>query len=197
MSITRTPIVEGFSITHAQICDGTKTFLQHALAQNHADGWDIYGVDEGSLDPDFDSWANEGDDTEMSTWWWLNGADVDISGGYISFPVLSNLTGRPIDSSGTGIDQIFETDLWHEDSFNIAPRPVLLKMPSKDKNGVPGQLTIGLYKVAFSPIGFDGPKYKDGLKVKYKGRALMSDVDEKGAVFADAKRRVGRLIAHR
>jgi hypothetical protein len=55
-------------------------------------------------------------------------------------------------------------------------------------------LTIGLYRVEFAPITFDGPRFKDGLKVNYAGKAVYSPVDEVGATFSDGKKRVGRLM---
>lgn len=189
--------VEAFSLTHAQILDGTETFLAAALAGTTAPDLDIYGVNESSLSPNTDEYENEGDDAVMSTWSWLNYAEVEVQAGYLSFPLIANLTGQAISSSGADADIVFGLDLWHEDSFNVAPKPMIIKMPSKDEDGVVRTLTIGLYKVQFSPITFDGPAYKDGLKVNYNGRALLSPKDEMGAAFADGKKRVGRLLSHR
>lgn len=189
-------VVSGFSIEHAQILDGTTDFLTAALAPIAPENLDIYGVREGSLDPDTDDWANEGDDTILDKWSWLNNAELEIQSGYISFPLLSKLTGRPISSSGTGAAQAFGMDLWHQDDFNIPAVPAILRMPAKDNTGAVRRLTIGLYKVQFGPLTFDGPKYKDGLTVSYNGTALFSDRDEKGVVFADGKKRVGRLLSH-
>lgn len=292
-------IVEAFSITHAQVLDGVTPFLTAALATGPVDEeLDIYGVSEASLSPDADSYDNEGDDTVLSTWDWLNKAEVEIQSGYLSFPLIANMSGRSVDDitptpavnevqtitmtatggtftitiggqttsalpynetnanvlaallalstvdtgdiavsgpAGTyvltygadyagqdvpmavlgvgsltgGTATIAETtkgaaagasafglDLWHEDSFNVAPKPAILVMPSKDHLGVVRRLTIGLYKVQFKPIEFDGPKYKDGLKVNMNGNALLSAFDELGEPFADGKRRVGRLLSH-
>lgn len=86
-------------------------------------------------------------------------------------------------------------DLWHKDSMNIAPKPAILVMPSKDTLGQVRRLIIGLYKVQFGPIGFDGPSYKEGFKVNYEGTALMSGTDELGVAFADGKERIGRLLS--
>lgn len=86
-------------------------------------------------------------------------------------------------------------DLWHKDSMNIAPKPAILVMPSKDTLGQVRRLIIGLYKVQFGPIGFDGPSYKEGFKVNYEGTALMSATDELGVAFADGKERIGRLLS--
>lgn len=295
-------IVEGFSITHAEILDGTKSFLSASLASAHADEYDIYGINEGSLDPDTDEYDNEGDDTVLSRWSWLNFAEVEVQSGYLSLPLIANLTQRPLEqiaasaavnavqtigvtaTGGTftvtvqtpagpkttaalafnittallatalqGLDGVDTNDvavtgtagtsyvltwsnskagtpvqvsvnpaaltggtatltntavgrpatlssvgldLWHEDSMNTPSRPMILKMPSKDHLGAVRTLTIGLYKCSFKPITFDGPAYKDGLKVNYNATALMADSDELGVPFPDGKKRVGRLISH-
>lgn len=187
------PIIEAFSLTHAQVLDGTTTFADVTTGDS---SWgDIYGVNNSSLNPDGDSYENEGDDAVLSTWEWLNYAEVEVQAGYLSFPLISELTGQAIASSGAGDTQLLEMDLWHEDSFNVQPRPMLLRMPSKDKDGVVRTLDIGLYRVSFAPITFEGPQYKDGLKVNYNGKALLSRTDEVGTVFPDGKRRIGKLIS--
>lgn len=190
--------VEAFSVTHAQVLDGATTFVEAALASvpvEQAD--DIYGVNEASLTPNTDEYENEGDDVVLSTWSWLNYAELEVQAGYLSFPLIANLTNQTIESSGAGVDEMFSLDLWHEDSMNVPPKPAIIKMPSKDEAGVIRTLTIGLYRVQFSPITFDGPSYKDGLKVNYNGRALFSSLDENGVAFADGKKKVGRLISHK
>jgi hypothetical protein len=186
------PIFEGFSLSHAQILDGTTDFLS-ALA---SEDLDVYGVDDGSLDPDTSDFDNEGDDAVLSSWQWLNFATVGVKAGYVSFPLIAKMTGQSISSSGSGAGIVYGMDLWHEDSMNVASRPMLLRMPSKDRDGKVRSLTIGLFKVTFAPITFDGPTYKDGLKVHYGGKCLMSPTDEKGALFTDGKKRVGKLISH-
>lgn len=189
------PIVEGFSLSHAQIMSGSQTFEEAAELLATPDNLDIYGVNEASLDPSSDSYDNEGDDTVLSRWSWLNNAELSVQAGYISFPLIAEMTGRQIKSTGSGADQAFSIDLWHEDDFNVAPRPVLLRMPSKDKDGVVRSLIFGLYRVQFSPVTFTGPQYKDGLKINYDGVALFSPSDEKGVAFPDGKKRIGRLIS--
>lgn len=188
------PIVEGFSLSHAQILDGETDFLT-ALAAAAAEDEDVYGVNEGSLDPDTGDYDNEGDDAVLSSWSWFNFADVTVQAGYVSFPLIANLTGRPISSSGAGDSIVFSVDLWHEDSMNIQPKPMIIKMPSRDADGLVRNLTIGLYRVNFKPITFDGPTYKDGLKVNYNGRAVQSLNDEEGTLHADGKKRVGVLLS--
>jgi hypothetical protein len=98
-------------------------------------------------------------------------------------------------TAGASSDTYYGIDLWHEDSMNVAPKPVLLTLPSKDNLGAVCRLVIGLYRVQFGPIGFAGPTYKDGFKVNYEGTALMSTVNEVGAPFPDGKKRIGRLIS--
>lgn len=198
MSVTPVAIVEAFSLTHAQILDRTKTFKEEALAQAATpEDLDIYGVNSGSIEPSSDSYINEGDDAELSIWYWLNNAEVSVQQGYFSFPLISKMTGVPVSSSGSGLDIIYEMDLWHEDSFNVGAWPMLMRMPSKDRDGVVRTLTLGLFKVQFSPLTFEGPQYKDGLKINMTGTALMSATDEKGVVFPDGKKRIGKVLSHR
>jgi hypothetical protein len=186
--------VEGFSISHAQILDGSQTFLE-AVATAALAGLDVYGVKESSLAPDLGSFDNEGDNQIMSTWNWFNKADLTVQSGYVSFGLIAKLTGQTISSSTTAGKTTMGLDLWHEDDMNVAAKPVLLRIPSKDDQGQPADFVVGLYKVNFKPIQFDGPTYRDGLKVNYDGTAIMSSVDEKGVAFADGKKRVGRLLA--
>jgi hypothetical protein len=41
-------------------------------------------------------------------------------------------------------------------------------------------------------MSFDGPTFKDGLKLNYHGRAVVSSVDEKGTALVDPA--IGRLV---
>ena len=193
-----TPIVEGFSLTHAQVCDGESTFREQ-LATAVAQGLDIYGVNNASLAADTGNYENQGDDRTRSRWNWINFATVSVQGGYLSFPLASTLSGRPLttlqSTDATPKTIGYETDLWHEDSMNTAPKPAMLVMPAKDSNGAVMRLVIGLYRLQFGPIGFDGPAFKDGFKVNYEATALMSATDETGVVHSDGKERVGKLIA--
>lgn len=192
MASSPTPIVEGFSISHAQILDGETSFVD-ALTDSVSEGLDVYGVNDGSLDPDTDNYDNEGDDTVLSRWNWLNNASVEVQAGYVSFPLLEKLTGRTVKESGEDDDKQFEIDLWHEDSFNMPPKPLMLVCPSRDQNGTTRNLIIGLYKVSFDPLTFDGPSYKDGLKANYNGTALLSGSDELGESIQG--KQVGKLIS--
>jgi len=186
-----TNIFEGFSVSHAAILDGAST--AEDIAQTV--GTDIYGVRSAALAPDVGTFDNEGDDTILSTWFWLNFATLTVTEGYISLPVLAAITGKAISSSGTGATQKFGFDLWHEDHFNVARKPVLIRVPSKDQDGAVRRLDIVLYSVQFGPFTFSGPAYKAGMEVSYDARALSSTKDETGVAFADGKKRVGRLIS--
>lgn len=179
-------IVEAFSLSHVAILDGT-------TGAEEVDG-DVYGVNEASLDPDEDEFLNEGDDTVLSTWRWLNNAELSVQAGYIPFQLIALLTGEPIVSSGADPDDFYEIEIWTDRSMNIPARPVLVRMPSKDHLGAVRTLDIVLYRVQFGPITFEGPVYKDGLKVNYTGRALLSTVDETGADLGGYKA-VGRLVS--
>lgn len=186
-------IVEAFSLSHVQILDGATAFADVTTGSN---AWgDVYGVNDASLDPDTDSYDNEGDDVVRSTWNWLNKAELAVQAGYVSFALIANMTGRTISSTGSGDSIVYGIDLWHEDDFNVARKPMIIRMPSKDHLGAVRYLDIGLYTVSFAPITFDGPQYKDGLKVNYNGQALVSTVNELGAAFSDGKGRVGKLIS--
>lgn len=184
-------IVEAFSVSHAQVLNGTETFANAAFHENT----DVYGVDQASLEPNMGEFDNQGDDVVLSTWDWLNYATVEVRAGYLSFPLIANMTGESVVATGSGNETRYELELWSEASFNVPPKPMLVRMPSKDKDGVVRLLDIGLYKVQFRPITFDGPVYKDGLKVNYVGKALLSDTDEVGDPFASGGRRVGKLIS--
>lgn len=194
---TPVPTVEGFSLKHAQILDGSETF-QAALARTNLEGWKLYRVNEASLEPDTDSYNNEGDDIIASIWNWFNFAEISVQGGFLPFPVISTITGAPMTSSGTGPATQFAIDLWTEKSMNMPPKPMIVTMPSKDLLGAPRLLVIGLYKVQFGTIGFEGPSYKEGLKINYPGQALLSENDETGAEFTDLAEhgaRAARLLS--
>jgi hypothetical protein len=175
---------EGFSVSHAAILDG----------ETGAEVADIYGIREGSIEVDTDSFDNTGDDTILSTWSWFNFATLTITSGFVPFSVIALLTGNSITSSGSGDAAQYSLPLWNEKSLNVPPRPVLVRVPSKDADGVPRNMDFILYKVQFEPISFDGPAYKDGLVLNYAGKALMSAKDEKGAAIAGGDRAIGRIV---
>lgn len=177
-----TGIYEGFSVTHAQILDGSQTFeqaLETALANPQF--WDIYGVDEASITPNVDNFENPGDDAVQSRWQWFTTADLRVRAGYVSFPLLSTIYGNPISSTGTGAARVDAMELWNERSINIPDRPVMIVQPSKDSRGAIRRLVWGCYRVSFGPLTPEGIAYKDGLKVSYPGTVLMSEFNEVGA----------------
>jgi len=183
---------EGFSISHAAILDGA-TGLEETFG-------DIYGIRSGSLELDQDSYDNTGDDTILSTWYWANKVNVTIQGGYIPFQTLSLISGSVVASSGTGADQTFTLPLWEENTMNTQPRPMVVRVPSKDAEGIVRLLDFVLYKVQFQPFSFDGPSYKEGLLLNYNGSALFSSVDEKGGAVIDSRtgqptKRIGHLLS--
>ena len=77
---------------------------------------------------------------------------------------------------------------------------MLIRVPSKDRDGAVRVLDFILFKVQFQPFSFDGPAYKEGLLLNYNGSALFSDVDEKGQPVLDSRtgeptKAVGRLLS--
>jgi hypothetical protein len=185
-------VVEGFSITHAAILG--------ANGLQDING-DIYGVRDGSVDVDSDSYDNTGDDAVLSTWYWLNFANISVQGGYIPLELLALLSGETLGSSGTGSNDYYNLPMWTLSSMNQAPRAMFIRMPSKDQNGATRQLDFVFYKVQFAPFNFDGPTYKDGLLLNYSGRALLSDKDERGttlgidATTGNQIKAIGRIIS--
>lgn len=187
-----TPIVEGFSLSHAAILDGT-------TGAEAVDG-DIYGIRSGSIELDTDSYDNTGDDAVLSTWYWFNKATLTVQSGYVPFRTIALLSGSKVTSSGAAPNDFYTLPLWEDRQQNTAARPVLIRVPSKDKDGIVRTLDFVLYKVQFQPISFDGPTYKDGLLLNYTGTALMSDKDEKGEPVLDSQtgqptRAIGRLVS--
>ena len=177
------PILEGFSLSHAAILDGT----------TGAEVADIYGIREGTLEVDTDNYDNTGDDAVLSSWQWFNFATVSVQSGYIPMELVALLSGATITSSGVDATASYSMPLWGENSLNSSARPVLIRIPSKTSAGQARKLDFVLYKVQFGPISFDGPSYKDGLLVSYSGKAVMADKDEKGTVLAE--RAIGRLVS--
>lgn len=177
-------IVEGFSLTHAAILDGT-------TGAEETDG-DIYGVRSGTIAADTGNYDNTGDDAVLSSWFWFNFATITVQAGYVPFDTIALLAGSTVTSSGTTPNDYYSMDLWPEDSLNQPPRPVLIRVPAKDKDGNTRTLDFVLYRVQFGPMNFDGPSYKSGLLLNYTGRAVMSDKDETGASLS--KRAIGRMI---
>jgi hypothetical protein len=186
-----TPIVEAFSLSHVGILDGT-------TGAQEIDG-DIFGVNSASIELDADSFDNVGDDLIRSTWNWGNRGNLSVQAGYIPFRTLSLIYGIPVVSSGSGVNETFSMLAWERKSMNPAPKPVLVRMPSRDRYGVSRNLDIILFRVQFAPFTFDGPAYKDGLKLNYSGQALFSDVDEAGEPVLDGNgnptEAIGRIVS--
>lgn len=176
--------VEGFSLTHAAILDGT-------TGAEEVNG-DIYGVRSGTISIDTGNYDNTGDDTVLSSWFWFNFATVTVQSGYLPFATIALLAGSTITSSGTSPADYYSLPLYEETSLNQPPRPMLIRVPAKDKDGVVRNLDFVLYKVQFGPFSFDGPSYKSGLLLSYTGRAVMSDKDEKGSALTT--RAIGRVL---
>jgi hypothetical protein len=185
------PRVEAFSLSRVAILDGT-TGLEETDGR-------LYTVNSATIELDADSFDNVGDDLIRSTWNWGNRGNLSVQGGYIPFRTLSLIYGLTTVSSGSGADQVFSQLLWERKSMNPVPRPVLIRMPSRDAAGIARNLDIILFKVQFAPITFDGPAYKDGLKINYTGQALFSDVDEVGDPVLDssgnATDAIGRIVS--
>jgi len=177
-------IVEGFSLTHAAILDGT-------TGAEEVNG-DIYGVRTGTIAADTGNYDNTGDDAVLSSWFWFNFATVTVQAGYVPFDTIALLAGATVTTSGTTPNDYFTLPLWEETSLNQPPRPMLIRVPAKDKDGNIRTLDFVLYKVQFGPFNFDGPAYKAGLLLNYTGRAVMSDKDEAGVTLA--KKAIGRLL---
>lgn len=180
-----TPTYESFSLSHAAI-------LNAATGLEELDG-DIYGINSGSIEADTDSYDNTGDDAILSTWFWFNYANITVQAGYVPFKLIALLSGESITSSGSAPNDYYSIPMYTEDSLNQPPRPMLIRMPSKDEDGAIRLFDAILYKVQFQPFSFDGPAYKDGLKLNYSGRALLSNKDEKGTTLS--KKAIGRLIS--
>lgn len=191
-----TPQIEVFSLSHAQVLDGASTFANviNALA---ADGsaLDIYGVSDGKLTAKNSQFENKGDDAILSVWNWLDNADLAVEAGYFSFNLINTITGQTVTSSGAGATQLFSVDIWHQDTLNVTPRPVLLVSPAKDSAGNVRRFFICLYRVNFAPITFTGPTYKDGLRISYGGQAVATNLDEQGNAFSDGKKHVAKVIS--
>lgn len=177
------PTIEGFSLSHAAILDGT----------TGAEAADIYGVREASIEVDTDSFDNTGDDNVLSSWQWFNFATLSVKSGYIPMDLVALLSGSTVTTSGTAGSETYSMPLWSKNSLNTPTRPVLVRIPSKDKAGAVRTLDIVLFKVQFAPISLEGPSYKDGLVASYTGKAVMSSVNEVGAALTEPS--IGRLVS--
>jgi hypothetical protein len=178
-------IVEGFSLSHAAILNGT-TGLEETWG-------DIYGIRSGSIAVQSQNYDNTGDDFVLSSWFWFNYGEITIDGGYVPFDLIANLTGETVTSSGATGMETYSLPVWTQNSLNQPTRPMMLRVPSKDQNGLVRELDIILYRVQFMPFTFNGPSYKAGLLLNYSGRALVSSVDELGNALAE--KTIGRIVS--
>lgn len=183
---------ESFSITHAMILDGVTRAEDVPLVTTDGANGDIYAVESGTLTADIANYDNTGDDTIRSRWYWLNFATIQVTAGFLTWPTYTSLTGEAITSSSVGGGgQIYRAPLWTTRSMNVAPHPVLLRCEAKTHAGDLRYLDFVLYKVQFSPISFQGPEYKTGLKINYSGTGLSTTLDETGNTVVEA---IGALI---
>ena len=177
------PIVSSFSLSHAGILDG-KTAAEVA---------DIYGVNEGSLELESDSYERTGDDRILSTTRWITKGTLSLRTNYMPLDTMALLYGTPVVSAANG----YTMQLWTEKAMNIKPRPVVIVAPGEDSDGTPMRTRYVLYKVKFGQIVFDQfPAYKEGLAFSLEGDALLSDKDELGQPFTDnLGARIGKIVA--
>lgn len=175
--------VTAFSLSHAAILDG----------ETAAELADLYGVNEGSLELESDSYERTGDDKILSTTRWITKGTLSLKSNYLPLDMIAALYGTPVVSGADGISM----QLWTEKAMNIKPRPVLVQAPGEDADGNPMTMKFVLYKVKFGQITFDQfLSYKEGLAVSFDGDALLSDVDELGAEFTDdLGARIGKIVA--
>lgn len=177
------PNVTSFSLSHAAILDGTTA----------AEAADLYGVNDGSLELESDSYERTGDDRILSTTRWITKGTLSLKSNYIPLDMVALLYGTPVVSGAEGLSM----QLWTEKSMNIAPRPVLVQAPGEDEDGNPLTIKIILYKVKFGQFSFDQfMSYKEGLAISFDGDALLSEKDELGAEFTDGLgARIGKLVS--
>lgn len=191
MALTRSAVAEAFSLQHAAILNGT-TLTDHEFG-------DIYGIRSGTLELDQDSYDNTGDDVVLSTWFWANKVNLTIQAGYVPFQTLELIYGTKAVSSTSAGTLTTNFAFLEQNRMQPKPRPVRLRLPSKDSDGNEQTMDIILYKVQFQPFSFDGPSYKEGLILNYNGTALMSEKDETGtqvldSVTGEPSKAVGRIM---
>src|SRR4051812_42173391 len=178
---------EGFSVSHAAILNGS-TGIEEEFG-------DIYGIRSGTIAADTGNYDNTGDDFVLSSWFWINFATVTVEAGYVPFKTIALLSGSTLTSSGAAPADYYNLPLWEENSLNQPARPMLIRLPAKDKDSVVRIIDYVLYKVIFGPINFTGPAYKSGLLLNYTGRAVLSDKDETGAALPTGHKAIGRMVS--
>ena len=177
------PNITAFSLSHAAILDGTTA----------AELADLFGVNEGSLELESDSYERTGDDKILSTNRWITKGTLSLKSNYIPLDLMAKVYGTPVVSGVEGITM----QMWTEKAMNIAPRPVVIVAPGETSDGVPTTMKFVLYKVKFGQITFDQfLSYKEGLAISLEGDALLSDKDELGAAFTDnLGARIGKIVS--
>lgn len=178
------PILSSFSLSHAGILSGTSA----------AEDADLFGVNEGSLELESDSYDRTGDDKILSTTRWITKGTLSLKTNYIPLDMMALLYGTEVaqDAESGGVSM----QLWTENAMNIRPRPVVVRAPGEDSDGNPYTIEIVLYKVKFGQMSFDQfMSYKEGLGLSFDADALLSDKDELGNEFTDGQgARIGKLI---
>ena len=177
------PNVTAFSLSHAAILDGSTA----------AELADLFGVNEGSLELESDSYERTGDDKILSTTRWITKGTLSLKSNYVPLDLMAVLYGTPVVSGAEGLTM----QLWSEKAMNIAPRPVVVQAPGETDAGVPITMKFVLYKVKFGQITFDQfLSYKEGLAISLEGDALLSDKDELGQAFTDGLgARIAKLVS--
>lgn len=176
------PNVTSFSLSHAAILDGETT----------AELADLFGVNEGSLELESDSYDRTGDDAILSTTRWITKGTLSLKTNYVPLDLMASLYGTPVVSGAEGLT----IQMWTESAMNIKPYPVVVQAPGEDEDGNLNTMKFVLYKVKFGQISFDQfMSYKEGLAVDLSGDALLSDKDEVGSDFADGLgKRIGKIV---
>lgn len=181
-----TRIFEGFSLSHAAVLNGS-TGAELAT---------LYGCRNGTIAADSGNFDNTGDDVVLSTWFWINYANLTIEEGFMPFDTIATITGTTVSSSGSAPADYYSVPLWTLASMNTVTRPVAIRCPAKDSAGSLYTLDFVIYKTQFQPFNFTGPSYKNGLTFSVNGRGLMTTTDELGnALPTSYGKSVGRMIA--
>lgn len=182
--------IEVFSISHAAILAGNEDAQAVGAEETYGD---FYGVDSGSISANIGNYKNTGDDRIISVWRYIEDVDVSIKGGFLPFDLINLVFGATISSSGSGDNLRWDVPFLEEKWNNIAPRPVLVRCPSKDSDGNIRDFDMVLYEVHFGPIQLEGLAYKEGVKISWNGTAVISSTDEAGNTLS--RKAVGRFMS--
>ena len=148
------PNVTSFSLSHVGILNGTTA----------AEVADLYGVNEGSLDVESDSYERQGDDKILSTTRWLTKGTVSFRTNYLPLDMMALLYGTPAVSSATEnlnnlefqalIDSI-------EDATDSIIAPLVEKYGDKSNGG------MVTYRKVYKKMGEMSPINWHNLEVRY------------------------------